>query len=166
MRINDMKHNIDIQNTLEPEPEYLPTSEQMKNWANAALSELKDGSKIDCSEMTIRIVDANEIQSLNHTYRHKNKPTNVLSFPAEIPDEIDLALLGDIVICASVVEKEAIEQEKSLDAHWAHMVVHGALHLLGYDHLNDHEAEEMESKEIEILDNFGYANPYLIKENT
>jgi len=154
-----MKHNIDIQNTLEPEPGSLPVNEQLESWANLTLSALKTSS-----EMTIRIVDVNEIQSLNQIYRHKDKPTNVLSFPAEIPDEIDLALLGDIVICSSVVEKEAVDQKKSLEAHWAHMVIHGTLHLLGYDHLNDEEAEEMESKEIEILGHFGYPNPYLIEE--
>jgi len=154
-----MKHNIDIQNTLEPEPGSLPTNKQLEHWANQTLSGLKN-----VSEMTIRIVDVSEIQSLNQTYRHKDNPTNVLSFPSEIPDEINLALLGDIVICSSVVEKEAIEQQKSLDAHWAHMVIHGTLHLLGYDHLDDSEAEEMESKEIEILGHFGYPNPYLIEE--
>ena len=154
-----MKHNIDIQNTLEPEPGSLPTNKQLESWANQALSGIKN-----ISEMTVRIVDVSEIQSLNQTYRHIDKPTNVLSFPSEIPDEIDLALLGDIVICASVVEKEAVEQQKSLEAHWAHMVIHGTLHLLGYDHLNDSEAEEMEFKEIEILGHFGYPNPYLIEE--
>ena len=158
-----MKHNIDIQNALEPDPgsvpEYLPSNEQMESWSNFAMSDLKN-----VSDMTIRIVDADEIQSLNHAYRQKNQPTNVLSFPAEIPDEINLPLLGDIVICSSVVEKEAEVQQKSLESHWAHMVIHGTLHLLGYDHLNDVEATEMESKEIEILSHFGYSNPYIIKE--
>jgi len=155
-----MMHSIDIQSTLEHESNNLPSDEQLESWVNKTLSGLSE-----ISEMTIRIVNAEEIQSLNQTYRHVNKPTNVLSFPAEIPDEIDLALLGDIVICSSVVEKESVEQQKSLEAHWAHMVIHGTLHLLGYDHLDDKEAEEMESKEIEILCHFGYPNPYLIKEN-
>ena len=155
-----MKHNIDIQNTLEPEPENLPATEKLEDWANQALSNVKN-----VSDMTIRIVDENEIQSLNHTYRHKNSTTNVLSFPAEIPEEVELPLLGDIIICASVVEKEAKKQKKSLESHWAHMIIHGTLHLLGYDHLNDTEANEMETKEIEILSHFGYSNPYLIKEN-
>ena len=155
-----MKHNIDIQNTLEPEPENLPDVKQLEDWANQALVSL-----INVSDMTIRIVDEREIQLLNQTYRHKNSPTNVLSFPAEIPEEIELPLLGDIIICSSVVEKEAKEQGKSPESHWAHMVIHGTLHLLGYDHLNDTDAEEMESKEIEILSHFGYSNPYLIKEN-
>ena len=155
-----MKHNIDIQNTLEPDPENLPDVKQLEDWANQALTSLKN-----VSDMTIRIVDENEIQLLNQTYRHKNSPTNVLSFLAEIPEEIELPLLGDIIICSAVVEKEAKEQEKSPESHWAHMVIHGTLHLLGYDHLNDTDANEMESKEIEILSHFGYSNPYLIKEN-
>ena len=155
-----MKHNIDIQKSLEPEPGFLPSNEQFKSWSNAALSELND-----TTEMTIRLVDPHDIQALNQTYRHKNKPTNVLSFPADIPDEVGINLLGDIIICPSVVEKEALEQEKKIDAHWAHMVVHGVLHLLGYDHLNDNDANEMETKEIEILSQFGYANPYLEEED-
>lgn len=154
-------HSIDIQNTLDPEPEYLPENQQLEHWANKALAELSE-----LSEMTIRIVDANEIQTLNHTYRHIDKPTNVLSFPADIPEELNLPLLGDVVICSSVVEKEALQQQKSLESHWAHMVIHGTLHLMGYDHLDDDEANVMESKEIEILGHFGYPNPYLIKENS
>ena len=150
-----MKHNIDIQNTLEPEPKTLPAIEKLENWANYAMSDLKN-----ISDMTIRIVDESEIQSLNQTYRHKNSPTNVLSFSADLPDEIELSLLGDIIICSSVVEKEANEQKKSLESHWAHMIIHGTLHLLGYDHLNDTDANKMESKEIEILGHFGYSNPY------
>lgn len=112
-------------------------------------------------ELTVRIVDRQEITALNHQYRHKNKATNVLSFPAELPDHIDLPLLGDLVICADVVRQEAIEQHKTLTAHWAHMLVHGTLHLLGYDHIDDDEAKEMEDLEVIILDKLEVANPYL-----
>jgi len=152
-----MTVTIEIQNQLEPEPGNLPDNQQILHWAQAALSEM------DVAELTIRITDDNEIAELNSQYRNKSKPTNVLSFPADIPAELNLPLLGDIVICASVVEKEADEQNKSLEAHWAHMVVHGTLHLLGYDHIEDQAAEEMETKEIEILNKLGFANPYLLR---
>lgn len=115
----------------------------------------------ELSEVTIRIVDEAESQQLNHTYRGKDKPTNVLSFPFEAPAGIELPLLGDLIICRQVVEREAQEQEKPLLAHWAHMVVHGSLHLLGYDHIEDAEAEEMESIETEIMLALGYDDPYI-----
>src|SRR5690606_24067449 len=97
-------------------------------------------------------------------YRHQDKPTNVLSFPADIPAELNLPLLGDLVICAPVVEREAMEQRKTLEAHWAHMVVHGTLHLVGYDHITEPEAEEMESLETKILTGMGFPPPYEINE--
>lgn len=112
-------------------------------------------------ELTVRIVDRQEITELNHQYRHKDKATNVLSFPADLPDHIDIPLLGDLIICADVVRQEAIEQHKALSDHWAHMLVHGTLHLLGYDHIEDGEADEMEALEIIILNKLGVANPYL-----
>ena len=115
----------------------------------------------DNVEMTVRIVDEAESHDLNLTYRGKDRPTNVLSFPFECPDEVELPLLGDLVICRQVVEREAIEQEKPLMAHWAHMIVHGSLHLLGYDHIEDDEAEEMESLETKIMQGLGFADPYL-----
>lgn len=133
----------------------LPTTEQINQWLNIILPPF-----MDKAELTIRIVDKDESQQLNNTYRHKDKPTNVLSFPFESPIEIETPLLGDLVICKQVVEQEAIEQEKSLLSHWAHMIVHGCLHLLGYDHIDDEEAEEMESLEIEIMAELGFANPY------
>jgi probable rRNA maturation factor len=116
--------------------------------------------------MTIRIVGANESRHLNRTYRGKDKPTNVLSFPADVPRMGDGphdgpgGVLGDLAICAPIVAREAREQGKSPRAHWAHMVVHGVLHLLGYDHENDRDAQAMESREVKILSHFGYANPY------
>lgn len=121
--------------------------------------------------LTIRVVGAAESRRLNRTWRNKDKPTNVLSFPAaplspgvtgeppRFPVE-EFSELGDLAICAPVVAREALEQGKSLQAHWAHMVVHGVLHLLGYDHENDHDAEVMEARETKILAQFGYLDPY------
>ena len=115
-------------------------------------------------EVAIRIVDANESQTLNRTYRGKDSPTNVLSFPAEMIIPEGPVLLGDIAICWPVVVREAKEQAKSIEHHLAHMVIHGCFHLLGYDHDNDQDAEAMEAKEIGILNNLGYPNPYLSQE--
>ena len=111
-------------------------------------------------ELTIRVVDEEESQSLNSQYRGKDNPTNVLSFPFEAPAEIELDLLGDLVICAPVVGKEATEQSKEEIAHWAHMVIHGTLHLQGYDHIEDEEAEAMEALEVKILSALGFPDPY------
>ncbi|THA00832.1 rRNA maturation RNase YbeY [Rodentibacter pneumotropicus] len=137
----------------------LPTEQQITQWATAVVQ--PEGDNV---EMTVRIVDEEESHELNLTYRGKDRPTNVLSFPFECPDEIELPLLGDLVICRQVVEREAIEQEKTLMAHWAHMVVHGSLHLLGYDHIEDEEAEEMESLETQIMQNLGFSDPYLLEK--
>ena len=133
----------------------LPTEEQIVQWATAAVQ--PEGDEV---EMTVRIVDESESHDLNLTYRGKDRPTNVLSFPFECPDEVELPLLGDLVICRQVVEREAAEQEKPLMSHWAHMVVHGSLHLLGYDHIEDNEAEEMESLETQIMQGLGFDDPY------
>ncbi|MBV7387775.1 rRNA maturation RNase YbeY [Pasteurellaceae bacterium TAE3-ERU1] len=131
----------------------LPTAEQIETWAESAVRD-------DGLEMTVRIVDEDESQMLNRTYRGKDYPTNVLSFPFECPSEVELPLLGDLVICRQVVEREAAEQGKTALSHWAHMVVHGCLHLQGYDHLNDAEAEEMEGLEREIMARLGFDDPY------
>ena len=139
--------------------ENLPNEEQIQQWANAAVR-----AQTMEPEITVRIVDEAESHQLNLTYRGKDKPTNVLSFPFECPDEVELTLLGDLVICRQVVEQEAREQDKPLMAHWAHMVVHGCLHLLGYDHLEDAEAEEMESLETEIMLGLGFEDPYLAEK--
>ena len=146
---------IDLQIACEQETG-LPTAEQIEQWATAAVQPQSDEM-----EMTVRIVDEAESHALNLNYRGKDRPTNVLSFPFECPDEVELPLLGDLVICRQVVEREAQEQDKPLMAHWAHMVVHGSLHLLGYDHIEDDEAEEMESLETQIMTGLGFADPYL-----
>ena len=113
------------------------------------------------SEIVIRIVADAESAKFNEQYRHQSGPTNVLSFPFEAPNGMALNLLGDLVICAPVVEKEAEQQHKSIDAHWAHIVIHGVLHLLGFDHTNDYDAEIMEAKEIGVLKKLKIDNPYL-----
>lgn len=134
----------------------LPSEAQLRAWCELALRQ-----RTADSELTIRLVDEPEGRELNNTWRHKDYATNVLSFPADVPDELlDIPLLGDLVICVPVVEREAVEQAKTLDAHWAHLVIHGCLHLLGYDHIEDEEAEEMEALERELLAELGYSDPY------
>ncbi len=137
----------------------IPNETQLLRWIQA----VAERTGIE-GEVTVRIVSPEESRALNEQYRHKDKPTNVLSFPFEVPQEIAEALgdayLGDLVICAEVVRKEAKEQHKPLEAHWAHMVVHGLLHLQGYDHITDDQAAEMEALEIQILADLGFANPY------
>lgn len=150
---------VDFQNLIENSDVFVPDEVVINHWVSSTCAGLNDDV-----EMTVRITDEDEMFSLNSNYRGKNYATNVLSFPADLPDEIDLPLLGDIVICAAVVNREAIEQEKAAEAHWAHMLVHGTLHLLGYDHIDDAEADEMEAKEIVILQHLGYRNPYLLTE--
>lgn len=136
----------------------IPTEAQFQQWLDAAVTPFQDDA-----EVTIRIVDEAESQQLNFDYREKDKPTNVLSFPFQQPPGIEeLPLLGDLVICVQVVEHEASEQNKALAAHWAHMVVHGCLHLLGFDHITEDEAQEMEAEEIQILADLGFPNPYEI----
>ncbi|POY43810.1 rRNA maturation RNase YbeY [Avibacterium gallinarum] len=149
---------VDLQIAAE-NSENLPTEQQFQQWATAAVQ-----AENLQPEITIRVVDEAESQSLNATYRGKDYPTNVLSFPFECPEEVELPLLGDLVVCRQVVEREAQEQGKPLMAHWAHMVVHGCLHLLGYDHIEDDEAEEMESLETEIMQDLGFADPYLAEK--
>ena len=133
----------------------LPQAADFQRWLDAAILPFQEEA-----EVTIRLVDEAESNELNLTYRGKDKPTNVLSFPFECPPGVELPLLGDLVICRQVVEREASEQGKPLMAHWAHMVVHGSLHLLGYDHIEDGEAEEMEALEVEFMAALGFENPY------
>lgn len=137
----------------------LPSEAQLQGWLDGTILGFQQEA-----EVTVRIVDEAESNELNLTYRGKDKPTNVLSFPFEAPPGLELPLLGDLVICRQVVEHEAAEQGKPLMAHWAHMVVHGGLHLLGYDHIEDDEAEEMEALERDIMQELGFADPYLNDE--
>ncbi|MBK8815843.1 MAG: rRNA maturation RNase YbeY [Methylococcaceae bacterium] len=138
-----------------------PDVKQIQSWIDAAL----EGYPQD-TEIVVRIVDIHESAQLNKQYRHKQGPTNILSFPIEIPEGITLNLLGDLVVCAPVLEREAAEQGKVLSHHWAHIVIHGVLHLLGYDHIEDDEAEIMENKEIEILQKLNLNNPYFEANQT
>lgn len=134
----------------------LPAEADFQAWCALALRQRSADS-----ELTIRLVDEAEGRELNRTWRGKDYATNVLSFPADVPDELlDIPLLGDLVICVPVVEREAVEQGKTLEAHWAHLVIHGCLHLLGYDHIDDEEAEEMESLERILLAELGHPDPY------
>ncbi len=162
----------------------LPDKDMLTHWVNAALQSAlqcqippnKKGRKGEEHhspfspvplplvpsnvELTIRIVDEAEARQLNERWRQRKGPTNVLSFPFEGAEGIDIPLLGDLVICAPLVEREAAEQQKSRNAHWAHLVIHGTLHLLGYDHIDEQKAQVMESLEIRVLHDLGYPNPY------
>lgn len=133
----------------------LPNDSLMIKWVTQALD-----TQHNSAELTLRIVDEAEGQALNKEWRKKDYATNVLSFAVGEPMEHAPNLLGDIVICAPIVEQEANEQGKSLEAHWAHLITHGVLHLQGYEHESDEDASIMESKEILILEKNGYANPY------
>lgn len=153
-----MSIELDLQLAVENE-EGLPSFDDIHLWLRSTVAKFQPQA-----EVTVRIVDSEESHQLNHEYRGKDKPTNVLSFPFEAPPGIEMDLLGDLIICRQVVEQEAIEQDKALMAHWAHMVVHGSLHLLGYDHIEDDEAEEMEALETEIMLDMGFDDPYLVEK--
>lgn len=153
-----MSITLDLQIATESDTA-LPTEAEITTWLDAVVQRFQDAA-----EVTVRIVDNEESQQLNNDYRGKDKPTNVLSFPFEVPEGIELDLLGDLVICKQVVEHEAQEQQKPLTAHWAHMVVHGTLHLLGYDHIEDEEAEIMESLETEVMLELGFEDPYITEK--
>jgi probable rRNA maturation factor len=133
----------------------LPRRPEMLRWVSATLA-----AEATSGEVSIRVVDEAESRALNRTYRSKDKPTNVLSFAAELPEEVEPRLLGDLVICAPIVAAEAVAQGKSVQAHWAHLVVHGTLHLLGYDHERIADARRMEARETSILAGLGFPNPY------
>ena len=154
---------LELDYQLATEAENIPDAEACKKILQAALEAGGPNAVRTPAgepELTLRIVGEEEGRELNLTYRGRDKPTNVLSFPFDAPAQIDSGLLGDLVICASVVETEAAEQGKAVDAHWAHMLVHGALHLLGYDHINDQEAQIMERLERDILARLGWPDPY------
>ncbi len=134
----------------------IPPHEQIEKWAGVALETIGTSN----FGLTLRVVDEKEISDLNKEYRGQSTVTNVLSFPFDPIPGIEEFFLGDIVICAAVVEREAGSQGKSSQAHWAHMLIHGILHLSGYDHMVDQEADEMEALEVEILSTLGFSNPY------
>lgn len=140
--------SVDLQN--EDEIGSIPSIDQFKRWVESSL--LQSFTQL---EQTIRVVNEIESQSLNAQFRGKDKPTNVLSFPAK-SEYLDYECLGDLVICATVIKSEALQQGKSFDAHWAHIVIHGMLHLQGYDHQNGRAADEMEALEIKILSTLGH----------
>lgn len=133
---------------------YIPTEAQFQSWVAAVESP-------DDQEVSIRIVDKTEITELNNVYRKKPQATNVLAFPADIPAEIELPFIGDIAICAPIVAQQAAEQGKSVDSHWAHLTLHGILHLQGYDHINDADAKIMENLEVQLMSKLGFPNPYV-----
>jgi probable rRNA maturation factor len=144
---------LDLQNVSQAP---VPSLAQLQLWCSKGLS-----PRSADSELTIRLVDEAEARELNNTWRQKDYATNVLSFPADIPEGLlDIPLLGDLVICVAVVAREAAEQGKPLDAHWAHLVIHGCLHLLGFDHIDDDEALEMEDLERKLLAELNYPDPY------
>ena len=132
-----------------------PSSRVLGTWARAAL-----GPRIGAVELAVRLVPPAEIRRLNRHYRGKDSATNVLSFPASVGRDVQPRPLGDVVICPAVLRREAREQGKTLRAHWAHLTVHGVLHLIGYDHEADDEARRMERREIAVLRRLGFANPY------
>jgi probable rRNA maturation factor len=144
----------------------VPSAESIEQWVQQVLSNQLGAAPYP--ELSIQVVDEQTSRELNKTYRHKSGATNVLSFPFEplpgLPEEE--ALLGDIVICAQIVANEAQQQHKILQAHWAHMIVHGVLHLLGYDHLDNDQANQMESLEIQLLSELAFPNPYQEQEPT
>lgn len=139
----------------------LPAEADFRRWATEALAEAGEARAV---EITVRLVDEDEGRTLNREYRERDYATNVLSFPSELPDflraQLPVLPLGDLVICAPVVAREAAEQGKAAAAHWAHLTVHGVLHLLGHDHVDDDEAEAMEAMEVAVLARLGIDNPY------
>jgi probable rRNA maturation factor len=156
-----MSDNITVDISVASSADDIPAEKDVIEWVSRTVSRVLVG---ESAEVSVRIVDEEEGGKLNERYRDKSGPTNVLSFPAEtgvaeLPPDMP-RLLGDIVICAPVVAREAVAQGKPLDAHWAHMLVHGALHLLGFDHLDREQAEHMESAEKQILAQYGVTDPY------
>ncbi len=151
-----MKNKITVNIQNNSQYKAIPAESDFTQWLNIALKNHAPGI------VNIAIVDAKESQALNKQFRHKDKPTNVLSFPFEAFEGmvIEEHIIGDLVICADVIQQEADAQQKDPLAHWAHLSIHGSLHLVGFDHQNDAEANKMESLEIELLQQLGYPNPY------
>ncbi|MDQ7051248.1 MAG: rRNA maturation RNase YbeY [Enterobacterales bacterium] len=156
-----MQIHLDIQNSIDADD--IPTQTQIGEWIKTTLNQINYEANTAC--LTLRIVSSDEIQQLNSDFRGKESPTNVLSFPFEIPEMIPASefegVLGDLAICRDLVISEAQQQDKLIEHHWAHLIVHGVLHLLGYDHIEDHDAEAMESLEVVILAKHQIKDPYL-----
>lgn len=165
---NKLSVELDLQNPNNTES--LPTLADMKTWCEVAIQVESHQKAFENSlSVVLRVVDSDESADLNQSFREKVGPTNVLSFPNDVPefmqgiDELkeQNSHLGDLVICESLVQKEADEQDKSLISHWAHLIIHGVLHLQGFDHINNAEAVEMETLEIQLLEQLGFQNPYI-----
>ena len=154
-----MSVEVDVQYAVDDHGGF-PSPEAIRHWAEAVLAG-RQGDK----EITVRIVGRSESAYLNETYRHKHGPTNVLAFALEPPAGLGLSLVGDLVICAPLVFQEARRQGKRPEAHWAHLVVHGVLHLLGYDHEQPSAAATMETLETQVLERLGFPNPYVLTED-
>ncbi len=152
-------NTVEIQ--LASKSKFIPDQQQFQNWVDAVLTD-----ESQHSEIVIRVIDEDEMIEYNEQYRHKSGPTNILSFPFEAPDSVESDLLGDLLVCAPVIETESKQQKKTLENHWAHIIVHGVLHLIGYDHINDMDAEEMEALEVMILKTITINNPYEETINT
>lgn len=148
--MNQLEIQVAVQDVI------LPDKHDIQRWVDLALQEYCADT-----EIVLRIVDEEESARLNEQFRHKQGPTNILSFPFEAPPGVTVNLLGDLVVCAPLVEREAEQQHKQLQDHWAHIIVHGVLHLLGYDHIEEREAEQMEALEIRFLQQLNIRNPYL-----
>ncbi len=133
----------------------LPSSENIQHWISTAFPDL-EGKLV-----LIRFVDESESADLNQNYRGKHGPTNILSFPLKLPESVPNDQLGDLVICSTVTIREAAQQKKTTANHYCHLLIHGVLHLLGYDHLDDQQAEKMEGLEIKLLERLGISNPYI-----
>ena len=168
--LSDLSVEVDLQNPNNAES--LPSLLEIKTWCEAAVQSQSHALAFENTlSVLIRVVDDEESASLNKNYREKEGPTNVLSFPNEVPEFMlnipelneQNSHLGDLVICDALMKKEAVEQGKPLLSHWAHLIIHGMLHLQGYDHIDDVEANEMESLEIQIMEQLGFENPYIQK---
>lgn len=156
---NYINYHIDLQMAYDYP---LPVSnEQLIRWATLALS-----ADREAAEVTLRIVDAPEMLALNQQFRQQAKTTNVLAFPADVPGHIplDIPFVGDVVICPEVLAQESAQGSQSLEAHWAHIVIHGVLHLLGFDHIEPQDEVKMQALEVELLQQLGYPNPYLTED--
>lgn len=154
MSANMANRELDIQRIVDSAD--MPSDAELQQWIELALQDYSADA-----EVVIRIVDSEEITQLNQQYRQKQGATNILSFPLDLPEGVEgIDLLGDLVVCASVLEEEAQQQNKKLKNHWAHIIIHGILHLLGYDHIEEMDANEMEAKEILMLQKLHINNPY------